>query len=206
MKLRLIAALLTGFGLSACAAPETATRNVQIDPPQQAVPLSVSVEEVVVHVPRTLKVSEANRYFPEGDIVWREDAPGDRHAQVQAIVEDAMTQGVSGLSGARPAVLDIEITRFHALSEKARFSTGGVHAVHFIMTLRDPATGQPLSAPREIKASLKEFGGQKAIEAMQRGETQKVRITRHLAEVIRTEIAAPGSYHAADLGMFRLFQ
>lgn len=206
MKVRLIAALMTGIALSACGAPEIVTRNAQIDPPQRAATLSVSVNKVIVRVPRELKVSEANRYFPDGDIVWREDPIGDRYAQVQAIVEDAMLKGVMGLQGSVAVDLDIEVLRFHALTEKARFATGGVHAIQFRMTLLDPVTGQAVSEPRLIKASLREFGGDKAIAAMQRGETQKVRITEHLADVIRTEITAPGTYRPADLGMFALFQ
>lgn len=206
MKRRMIAALMMGLSVAACGgAPETVSRGMPLDMQQDVAPVSVSVRSVQVRVPRELEVSEANRYFPGGDIVWREDPFGDRHAQVQAIVQDAMQQGVAGLDGAVPVDLDIEVVRFHALTEKARYSTGGVHGLQFTMTLKDAASGQALTEPRLIKADLKAYGGQKAIAAMQRGETQKLRITRHLAEVIRTEIAAPGSYRPADLGMMALF-
>ena len=61
------------------------------------------------------------------------------------------------------------------------------------MTLRDPVTGAPLDAPRTVKADLKAYGGSKALAAERDGLTQKVRITRHLQNVIAQELAAPGS-------------
>lgn len=200
--LRICAAMLIGLSLTACGSVETATRNTPLDLPMAAAaPSQVTVNRVQVNVPRSLRASEANRYFPSGDIVWRGDPRGDRHAQVQAIFEDAMTRGVTGLSGTKAVDLDIEVMRFHALTEKARYTVGGVHALTFQMTLRDPATGAALSEPRVIKANLKGFGGSEAIEAEARGETQKVRITRHLANVIRTEITNPGGYKQAELGL-----
>ena len=60
-------------------------------------PSSYNIRSVVVDVPRTLAVSESNRFYPGGDIVWREAPFGDRHAQVEAIVQNAMTQGVARL-------------------------------------------------------------------------------------------------------------
>lgn len=204
-RLKLIAATLMGLAVSACAAPDVATRNAPLEAPKQIAPVPVSVETVTVTVPRSLKVSEANRFYPGGDIVWREDPMGDRHAQVQKIVQDAMLKGVTGLDGVVPVALDIEVTRFHALTQKARYTTGGVHDLEFKLTLRDVATGAPLSETREVKAHLKGFGGRTAIAAERRGETQKARITKHLAEVIRAELTNPGGFQAEDLGVLGLF-
>jgi len=200
---KLIAALMLGLGLSACASVETATRNAPLEAPAfkpAAVPLDV--QEVQVRVPRSLKVSEANRYLPGGDIVWREDPPGDRHAQVAAILDAGLTQGLATLpQGTVPVVLDVELTKFHALSEKARYTIGGVHAIQFTYTLRDPATGAALTEPAFVKADFKAFGGQKAIAAERRGLTQKVRITDHLARVIRAELGAEQGYRAQANGL-----
>ncbi len=204
--IRLMLAMLAGLGLSACAAPETATRNAPLvadTPAPQAA--SLRVQNVTVDVPRELRVSEANRYFPGGDIVWREDPTGDRYAQVQKIVEDAMITGVSTLEGAMPVDLHIEITRFHALTEKARYTTGGVHDIEFKVTLLHPETGQPLGAAHEVDAGFKAHGGQKAIAAEARGETQKVRISRHLAQVIRDELTRPDGFQTASLGLYEMF-
>ena len=91
----------------------------------------MSINQVQVIVPRALKVSERNSYLPRGDIVWREDPIGDRHAQVQTIVQDAIVRGVTPLNGPVKADVEIVVQRFHALTEKARYTTGGVHSITF---------------------------------------------------------------------------
>ncbi|MFU8776920.1 MAG: DUF6778 family protein [Roseovarius sp.] len=191
--LKVITAMLLGLGLSACASVDTATRNAPLEASAlRAVAVPLDVQAIRVSVPKSLKVSEANSYYPMGDIVWREDGPGDRYAQIKAIFETALARGLGGgEAGGMPVILDVEVTRFHALSEKARYTIGGVHALHFNVTLRNPATGAPYGPSKPVKASFKAYGGQAAIAAEQRGETQKVRITNHLAQVIRGELGLP---------------
>lgn len=164
----------------------------------------VSVNAIVVRVPRDLKVSERNSYLPRGDIVWRGDPIGDRYLQVQRIFEGAMTRGAAGLDGAVKVDLDIEVKRFHALTEKARYTTGGVHSITFDLAIRNPETGELLVPVRTIRADLEGFGGRQAVEADARGETQKVRISNHLAEVIRQELSNPDGYANASLGFIQL--
>ncbi len=164
----------------------------------------INVAKVNVRVPTSLKVSEANRYYPKGDIVWREDPIGNRHAQVSKIVHDAVTTGVSGFQGPVPVLLDIEVVRFHALSEKARYTVGGDHHIVFKMVLRDATTGDFLSEPRLITTDLDAFGGQQAINAEARGLTQKVRISGHLAEVVRQQMTEPEGYRNASFGFYQL--
>ncbi|MEP2716479.1 DUF6778 family protein [Pseudophaeobacter sp.] len=163
----------------------------------------LSISKVTVEVPRALKVSEANRYLPQGDIVWREDPMGDRHAQVLAIVQAALDAGVQPLTGPVEAELEVEVLRFHALTQKARYTTGGVHAIAFTMVLRDAQTGAALTEPREIEADLTAYGGQRALTAMAEGQTQKVRITEFLAQVIQQEILAPGTRQARRGGLIQ---
>lgn len=196
--IRILAALAVAGVLSACgAAPDETVAPGAV----AEAPIALNIASINVNVPRTLKVSEKNRYYPGGDIVWRGDPAGDRHAQVEAIFRDAMARGTQGMTDGTPVILDIEVVRFHALTEKARYSTGGVHAITFTLTLYDPATGQALTAPRQIKADLRAYGGDDAVAADQRGETQKVRITAHLAYVIYTELSNPGSYKSEGLGL-----
>ena len=149
-------------------------------------------------------MSEANRYIPRGDIVWREDPLGDRHAQVQTIVQAAMDRGVAVLDGPIAVALDIKITRFHALTEKARYTTGGVHAISFEMAIIDPDTGALLFPVRTVRADLRAFGGQQALLAIAHGRTQKVRITEHLAAVIQQELTNPEGYENANLGFIQM--
>lgn len=221
-KLTLASVACAALILSACARTETAMRNSSIDTSPRAAATSavsaaaaksgaelavgqspVTVQAVHVRVPDTLTVSEANSYLPKGDIVWREDPIGNRHEQVKAIVQDAMERGVSGLNGPVAVTLDIELRKFHALTEKARYTVGGVHGLSFVMTLRDAATGEALMPPRLIRADLDAFGGAQALRAEARGQTQKVRIAGHLAEVIRQELTSPRGYKNARLGVIQ---
>ena len=204
---KIFAVLAMGLAVSGCSSVDTATRNVPLDAPvatQNVAPVAISfdVREIRVSVPKSLKVSEANRYYPSGDIVWREDPAGDRHAQVKAIVEAGLAEGIGQMPrGSVPAVLDVEVARFHAVTEKARYTIGGVHSIQFKMVLRDPATGQAYGEPHLVKADFKALGGQAAIAAEAQGITQKYRITKHLAHVIQTELTSPGGYRAASLGL-----
>lgn len=224
-SLRIFALLAAGVGLSACAAVDTVTRTAPFEDLPQAQPSRVEVpapnapvaeaaavqrstapvriNSILVNVPRSLRVSEANRYLPAGDIVWRGDPIGDRHAQVQAIFETAMLRGAQNIDGAQPVDLLINVKRFHALTEKARYTTGGVHNIVFDIALADPATGNILVPWREVRADLDAFGGQQAIKAERRGQTQKVRITDHLAEVLRQELTTPDGYQNANLGLLQ---
>jgi hypothetical protein len=170
----------------------------------QAMMRQITVSAINVVVPTDLRVSEANRYYPSGDIVWREDPMGNRHAQVAKIVHDALSRGTTSFTGPAAVMLDVEVERFHALSEKARYTVGGVHNIIFSMVLRDATTGAPLSEARRIEIDLEAFGGQQAITAETRGLTQKVRITGHMAEVIRQELSRPEGYKNASAGFFQL--
>lgn len=205
--IRTAAALALVLGVSACATTPnpTVSRAAAIDAPQPAAAMALDIQAVSVQVPDTLKVSEANSYYPGGDIVWRGEPMGDRRAQVRAMFEEAMTRGTDRMTNGIPVRLDVQVLRFHALTEKARYSFGGVHDLSFALTLRDPATGAALMPTRRIDADLKAFGGNAAIAADQRGETQKVRITDHLAGVIRQELMSPGSYRSASMGLMSIF-
>lgn len=219
---RIKIALLVAMGglVSACGAPGVPGNSAPFEatplssanvPLEQAMAFSgapiaapltdVHVEAISIAVPRSLTVSEANRYLPKGDIVWRGDPIGDRYAQVAAIFDAAMAKGAQSVKGATPVALDIKVTRFHALTEKARYSVGGVHNITFDLTLRDPGTGAVLAETRTVHADLDAFGGRAAIAADARGQTQKVRITNHLAEVIRQELTHADGFQNPRLGI-----
>lgn len=199
-------ALWAAISLAGCSNLEQVSRSLAGTDATAPTPVvaqqSLSVQDIVVHVPRSLSVSDANAYFPNADIVWQEEARGDRYNQVQSIFETALQNGVAGLpDGNRPARLEVQITKFHTLTRKARYSVGGVHAVQFFMVLSDPTTGAHLTEPRLIKADFKALGGWEANAAEAQGETQKSRIIAHLASVIRAELSQPGSYSQQKLGL-----
>lgn len=226
--IKLACALTLGVALTACGSSDVVTRAAPLSGSgttatvdfssesfkptqgklsdeafQAEIVRQINVSQINVTVPYSLKVSEKNRYYPTGDIVWRDDPIGDRHAQVGKVVKDAMLAGTSGFQGPVPIILDIQLVRFHSLSEKARYTVGGVHNIVFDMTLRDAITGKQLSKPRRIDTSLDAFGGQQAKTAEARGLTQKVRVTNHLAEVIRLQLVKPSGYEDANYGFFQ---
>lgn len=155
-----------------------------------AVAPSFNVVDVRVEVPRSLRVSEANLLYPIADIVWREDPLGDRHAQVAQILTDAVREGTQGFNGAQDVVVFLEVSRFHSLSQRARYSVGGDHSIKFDLSLLDPTTGAVLVGPQYVDASFDALGGQTAIEAEANGLTQKVRINSHVSAMIAQELNA----------------
>jgi len=152
----------------------------------------VNVVSWSVNVSRELTTSEANAYYPMVDIVWRDDPPGDRHAQVEKVLRDATAWGMSSFRRGRPVTLSIDLVKFHALSQKARYTTGGVHTIRFVMSVKDARTGEYLMEPRKIVADLRAYGAANAIEADRVGRTQKVRITQHIAGTLQQVLIGEG--------------
>ena len=172
-------------------------------PVANAPKLSVDINKVLVDVPLSLKVSERNSYYPGVDIVWRGDPFGDRHAQVKAIFETAFNRAADEFVGEIPADLHVRVHRFHGLTERARYTTGGIHAITFSMQLYDARDGRALTEPRRVRADLEAFGGIVAVRAESRGLTQKKRITDHLAQVLRNELTHPEGHKNARLGLIQ---
>ena len=186
---RMVALIGMGMAISGCSSIDTASRNAPFEAPAAAATApSVKVEAYQVRVPKSLRVSEANMYYPSGDIVWRGEPLGNRHAQVQKIFEESLARGTAGTNGKVPVLLDIEVRRFHALTEKARYTVGGRHEIHFVINYLNPETRQPVAEPRVIDATFKAFGGARAVAAEQNGVTQRVRIGNHLAGLLQKEL------------------
>lgn len=216
--LKAIAGITFGVLVAGCASVDAPSRSATFDADGSQAVLGSEVQdstfgvtkplydvrEINVSVPETLTVSEANSYLPSGDIVWRGDPPGDRHEQVKVIFEDSFARGTSETQGDVPVILDVEVLRFHALTEKTRYTVGGVHSIRFRLSIRSFETGMLLEEPREIQADLVGYGGSMAIAADAQGQTQKVRITAHLAHVIDTELTDPDGFENPRLGLVQL--
>lgn len=143
------------------------------------------VTDVQVTVPHSLTVSEEKTYLPKADIVWREDPVGDRYAQVGRIVSDAAKLGVAPLKGPRPVVLQITMTKFHAMTFEAETITwtSGVHNIEFVARVIDAQSGSVLAGPTFIEASFPAMTGVDMEMARAQGDSQKKQITRHLRDV-----------------------
>ena len=190
--LRFIAISFLGVSLTACATFDPATRSAPLEVEGfQTLEPSFDVTELRIAVPKSLRVSEANVYYPIADIVWRGDPIGDRHKQVLDIFAVSMPRGTARLEGVQPVAVDVEVTRFHSLTEKARYSVGGVHSIRFYLTVSDARTGLEIVPRRLVNADLAALGGRNAIAADREGKTQKVRISNHLAQVIEQELSRP---------------
>lgn len=201
------ASLTAALLLSACVATEPASRGVSPDAltlasrgtgsiPEGGVRVLAplyTVSDVRVSVPRSLRVSEANVFYPMADIVWRGDPVGDRHQQIASIFQTAAEIAASRMNGPRPAIVQIELVRFHGVTEKTRYTVGGTHDMVFNLTVLDASTGAVIDGPRQVRADVKAAGGQAAIAEEQAGRTQKVVVTEKLVETLRRELSGPAS-------------
>lgn len=210
MKLRRIAALtLLAAGLSACGTADLASRNASPEassfegPVYTAKTSLYNIVDLRVNVPRDLVVSEANLFYPGGDIVWRAEPYGDRHEQVAAIFRDGLGRGVAKLNVGPEAILDVKVHRFHSLSEKARHSTGGVHNMVFDLTVLDAATGAVLQPTARHQIDLDAYGGRRAFKAERMGQTQRVRVTDELSRYIVATMTTPVSGPVAEAAVAR---
>ena len=195
---RMVTLIAMGLAVSGCASMDVASRNAPFEAPSaqaiaKATAPAMKVESYEVRVPQALKVSEANSYYPSGDIVWRGEPMGDRHAQVKRIFEKSLERGAKGANGTVPVLVDIEVKRFHALTEKTRYTVGGRHEIKFVMNFLNPETRQPVAAPREIDATFKAYGGARAVAAERNGITQQVRIDNQLTAVFQRELGVTGT-------------
>ncbi len=203
---RIVAVLTAALMLAACGQPESASRSIatQQDGLTLAtqgpgalgarqdvrVPLYV-VQSVNVIVPSSLRASEANVFYPLADIVWRGEPLGNRHEQVRQIFREALGTATDGVTTGRPAIVEVNVTRFHCLTEKTRYSVGGTHSMHFTLTVRDAVTGEVIDGPRPVVADVKASGGGRALAEEAAGRTQRVVVMERLVQVLRRELSVP---------------
>lgn len=175
--------------LTACSNVDTVSRNTPLETPRvsqsevQQVARDYQLHSVRFAVPADMRVSEANSYYPIADIVWRGDPLGNRGEQISAIFQTAIQSAGHGLTGSIPVTVDVELARFHSLTERTRYSVGGVHSIKFDLTIRHALTGEVLEPTRRVNADLPALGGYAALAADNEGQGQKVRITTHLTSM-----------------------
>ena len=200
-KTKIVVGLCLTLGLIACSPAEMPSRGLNIASPAvsgvsaQAARAQTlyNVVNHTVSVPRNLLVSEADVYLPIADIVWHGDPAGDRHEQITAIFDAAVTQSTQDMTVGRAVEVAVEVQKFHALTPKTRATLGGNFAMHFYLTVYDAATHEVLDGPRMIVADTRASGGVRALREEQQGITQKSVITARLVEVIDHELSRPGA-------------
>lgn len=189
-----LSVLLAAISLSGCLMSEPPSRGQS---PQSllmetAQTPAYAVKAVYVAVPRNLLVSEANSYKPAADIVWHGDPDGDRHAQVKTIVDAAMARATQGMTQGRAVVLDVVVTKFHALTDKTRNSIGGKHELYYKLMVRDAVTGEILNKSN-INATVRAAGGATARAEEAIGRTQKVVVTEALMASLQKQMTVKQS-------------
>ena len=155
-------------------------------------------------MPDELEVSERNVYYPIADIVWREEPLADRKAQVARIIDEGVTAGLRHLSGPEPVSFDITLARFHSLTEKARYSIGGVHNIIFDIKITDQRSGAVLHDALQIVVELNAYGGGKAIGSERLGLTQRKRIRAHLMSEMSKLFSGGQSFETVPLDVLAL--
>lgn len=199
MKMRhFIGLAALAVSVAGCASVETVSRDVPMIAPQlesmaaqTQIQRSYDVRDIRVSFPADLSISEANSYYPIADVVWRGDPFGDRRTQIAQIFATSFRQGSSDLQGDMPVIVGINVERFHSLTERTRYSIGGTHSIRFGLTIYHGETGAIVEDTRIITADLVALGGQAAVMAEARGETQKSRIITHLGMVAAQELTTP---------------
>lgn len=171
------------IGLAGCGG-QTGVRSSAPD----GVARSYMLTDLVFSTPADLSVSEAEGYYPLADVVWRGDPRGPRVQQIGAMFETAFARNRQVLRGARPVIVDVQLRRFHGVTNTTRYSVGGVYNIIFNMTVRDATTGAVIEPPRRVVANLDAPGGSAAVRLEQNGQTQKVRVVDFLTAVLRGEL------------------
>lgn len=184
---------VAGLALAGCVGTGTVSRDTAFDLPPAVENIAGQnwrIAAFEVDVPRTLSVSEANTLKPRADIVWRGDPLGDRHTQVDALMTAALEPAFATVAGDRPVFVSILVTRFHAQTERVRYSSvPSEHEIEFVLTISDAETGRILSGPRDVDLTFRAHGGNDAIAAEASGVTQAVHITGQLQAWVAREFS-----------------
>jgi len=185
-----------GSLVTACDMPETATRSAPLSTAPLEVPVTVEtrsydLRDISFAAPSDILISEGNGFYPNADVVWRGDPLGDRIAQVASLFDTALRRNDARLNGDTPVDVEIELVRFHGVTERTRFSIGGNYDMHFFMTVRHAETGEVLEEKRYLELDLAAPGGAGALLLERQGQTEKVRVTDFLTYTFGEELTGP---------------
>ena len=177
----LFAALSAAIFVAGCAGNFASDYSAGIAP---EVSRGWQVAEVRAIAYDSRTVSEDNVLVPMANIVWHGEAPGDRRAQVAAIVADGVRAASAPLDGARKVELHIAVDRFHGVTPVAiNRSPGAVHDINFRIAVVDRATREVLVEPVRIEADLLAYTRSMAVISRLNGQTERQRIVDHVAAV-----------------------
>lgn len=140
------------------------------------------------YAPEGLSVSESETFYPDADIVWRGDPMGPRIPQIAAMFQEAAARNRRVVDGAVPVDVDVTLVRFHGVTNRTRYTVGGVYNVVFDLTIRRAGSGELIEPARRVVGNLDAPGGERAGLLEQSGQTQKVRVTDFLTTLLRAQL------------------
>lgn len=182
---KLFALMIGAFALTACATPSPFGGSQAATQVQR----SYSIASFTFAASPDLTVSEAESFYPFADVVWRGDPPGDRVAQIGAMFQTAAARNEGVLQGDIPVAVRVQLVRFHGVTDRTRYTVGGVYNIVFDLTVIDARTGAILEPTRRVSSDLDAPGGTRAPQLERDGLTQKVRVTSHLTSLLRAELS-----------------
>ena len=195
LSLKIALSVCLTLGISAVATAQTVVKQKGIGTEwntfyEVSLPESLTskwnVTQVEVIIPERLSVSEENSYAPNADIVWHGDTRGDRKAQVAAIVKAAGELGTKNVKSGQNVHLVLQLEEFHGMTplslRKLKYS--GVYNVTMLASVHEGPTNKPIIEPTPIYADMEAFTGARFAQAEAEGNTQKKRVTAHIAAVL----------------------
>lgn len=189
--LRLSLALGAAALLSACASTFQTSYPARVDP---AVSRDWRLQSVEVTVPTSLTVStDPNVLISRANIVWYGDLAGDRRKQVGEVLKQGIVNGASGLHGHRKITIRATLEEFNALTPAAQrleMDNVGVNNVRYTFEVVDSRTGKVLFGPQDVQDAVPAMTGENEAVASAQGVTQKVAITRHIAQTVAGMLGA----------------
>ncbi|MGJ8624185.1 MAG: DUF6778 family protein [Yoonia sp.] len=135
-----------------------------------------------------IRVSEAEGYYPQADVVWRGDPLGPRIPQIESMFQEAFNRNKPKLAGDRPVNVRITLVRFHGVTDLTRLTVGGNYNIIFDMTVIDARTGAVLEPARRIVGNLSAPGGSRGRALIASGQTQRVRVTDFLSGLLLQQL------------------
>lgn len=183
MHRRKFLTLLPAFGLMGCGA-SLGLQGVQ----RPTLARSYSLRGFNFDAQPGLDVAEAESYYPFADVVWRGDPIGPRIPQIAAMFNEAASRNRAVLDGDTPVDVDVTLIRFHGVTNRTRYTVGGVYNVIFDLTVRSAASGEVIEPTRRVTGNLDAPGGERAIRLDEAGQTQKVRVTDFLTSLLRAQL------------------
>lgn len=178
--------LLAAAGCVKRPAVETFSAPIEVAPEEVA---SWSLRAVAAKVDPRLGLETRDVAIPDRTkLVWFGDPPGNRRSQIESLMAEAAETGArAAMTGATPVDLNLAIRQFHAMTPASRRLNLplGVHDITFDIEVRDAGDGALLARSLGVRSDLTAYSGDIARDAEAQGETQKVRIMRRVAQVVR---------------------